>query len=234
MKGCKHFGYFLILTFILYGKFAIAQEHAPNSYDIKYREDQFYLGSSYNLWGRKSDEIAQRNFSYGVMGGFIRDMPINRLRTFALGMGIGYSFNNYYSNLRALDTPSGIEYRIPDAGTDYKRNKLLTHTLELPIELRWRNSTPSDFSFWRIYAGFKLGYNLGARSKFVSNALTESFNNQDVRSWQYGLTASAGYNALTLHVYYGLNGLFENEVVGSQGEVLKIRPLRFGLIFYIL
>lgn len=234
MKRNTYSALFLILFTVMPVGIVTAQENAPLVYDENYREDQFYLGSTYNLWNKKADGIAQRNFSYGVMGGFIRDMPLNKLRTFAVGLGVGFSFNNYYSNLRAVKDPSGIAYIIPEAGIDYKRNKLVTNTLELPFEFRWRNSTPSDFSFWRLYTGFKLGYTLGARSKYVTSSFSESFSNNDIRQWQYGLTLSAGYNALTLHVYYGLNSFFDNRVYLAESELLSIRPLRFGLIFYIL
>ena len=47
--------------------------------------------------------------------------------------------------------------------------------IEMPIEFRWRNSTASSYKFWRIYAGAKLGYVAGARSKAVFENYTRFF-----------------------------------------------------------
>lgn len=226
------------LFLVLYGSIAcnvlLGQDASTLVYDPYYREDQFYLGSTYNFWTRLPEGLAQRNFSYGVLGGFIRDMPINLKRTISFGFGLGYGYNNYYSNLRVVEEQLVENYVIVDETIDYKRNKLVTHTLEFPLELRWRSSNPSDYSFWRMYAGFKMGYNLVSRSKFVTSTLTETLSNRDIESWQYGLTFSAGYNAFTLHLYYGLNSLFDQGIVLATGSNLEVRPLRFGLIFYIL
>ena len=202
--------------------------------DSLYREDQFYLGLTYNILQERPQGVTQSSFSYGLMLGFIRDMPVNKARTLAVGVGFGYALNSYYSNLRAIQSGDDIQYIIPGAGVSYKRNKLETLLLELPIELRWRNSNPTDFSFWRIYAGMKLGYIVGSRSKYVADTFKDTFYNTDTRNFQYGLTLSVGYNALNLHVYYGLNGLFDDGVSGPDGEALSMPPLRIGLIFYIL
>jgi hypothetical protein len=202
--------------------------------DTRYREDQFYLGTTYNFWRNAPQNVTQRNFSYGVLFGFIRDMPINTERTLAVGIGAGYAFTNYYSNLRAVSGTSDTYYEIPGLETPYNRNKLSTSALEIPLELRWRNSNPTDYAFWRVYAGLKLGYNLLGRSKFVSDTFKENFINSDVRKLQYGFTLSTGYNAFTLHLYYGLNGLIKDgaQIIGDAP--LEVKPLRFGLIFYVL
>lgn len=202
--------------------------------DSLYREDQFYLGLTYNLLQDLPAGVSQNNFSYGLLLGFIRDIPLNRPRTVAMGIGLGYALNAYYTNLRAIQSGDDIQYIIPGAGVSYKRNKLETHMIELPIELRWRNSTPTSYSFWRIYAGMKLGYIVGSRSKYVTAAFKDTFYNTDTENFQYGLTLSVGYNALNLHMYYGLNGLFEDGVSGPDGLPLEMLPVRIGLIFYIL
>lgn len=207
---------------------------ASGQVDSLYREDQFYLGITYNILRDRPEGVTQNSFSYGLLIGFIRDMPVNRARTLAVGLGFGYALNSYYSNLRAIQSGDDIQYIIPGAGVSYKRNKLETHMLELPIELRWRNSNPTDYSFWRIYAGMKLGYIVGSRSKYVTSSFKDTFYNTDTDNFQYGLTLSVGYNAFNLHVYYGLNGLFKDGVLGPEGAPLEMPPLRIGLIYYIL
>lgn len=216
------------------GKEVCGQLKSDIIQDSYYREDQFYLGSAYNVLSDLPQDISQRNFSYGIFGGFIRDMPFNDSRTLALGTGIGFGYYNYYYNLKAISGDNGIDYSIPAADEVLKRNKIETHLIEFPIELRWRNSTPQDYSFWRIYTGFKFGYVYSGRSKFVGALSKDSFENKDLQNWQYGVTLSAGYNALTLNVYYGLNRVFEKETRTTSGQIMNFTPVRFGLIFYIL
>ncbi|WP_088340429.1 porin family protein [Robiginitalea sediminis] len=208
----------------------------PSASDARewYLEDQFYLGLTYNLLLNAPDDIASNNLSYGVFTGFIKDIPINRQGTWAIGVGLGYGVNSYYSNLRAIQTADGIQYLNADLGGSFKRNKLETHLIEVPLELRWRNSTPEEYRFWRIYTGVKFGYIVGTRSKFVTSDFTDSFFNPDTENFQYGLTLSIGFNTFNLHAYYGLNSLFEDGVADPQGAPLEVAALRLGLVFYIL
>ncbi len=203
--------------------------------DSEYLEDQFYVGFSFNLLLNQPEGVSQNNLiSYGIYLGFIKDLPINPKRTLALGIGLGYGVNSYYSNLRAIQNGEDFQYILLDEDDAYKRNKIETHLLELPVQFRWRNSTATDYSFWRIYTGFKLGYVVGSRSKFVTSDFKDSFYNTDTDNFRYGLTLNIGYNTINFHVYYGLNNLFEDNVPGPDGADLDMVPLRIGLIFYIL
>jgi hypothetical protein len=202
----------------------------------KYLEDQFYIGLTYNFLIDKPENVNQRNLSYGLQAGIIKDIPINKSRTTALGIGVGYGVYSYYSNLRAKETPTDFEYNIITDIDSLKRNKVETHMLEMPLEFRWRNSNAVDYKFWRIYAGVKLGYVMGGRSKYISNKTNNertSFYNSDIRRFQYGLTFNFGYNTFNVHAYYALNNLFEDGTT-VEGTDITIKPLRIGLIFYIL
>lgn len=205
-----------------------------NTDDLRYLEDQFYIGLTYNSLLERPQGVNQRSLSYGLQGGFIKDIPINRKRTFALGLGMGYGINSYYSNLVASSVNGEIQYDLPTDIEGFRRSKVETHTLEFPIELRWRNSNPSDYKFWRIYPGIRLGYTFSARSKLATDSGKESFQNDDLQTFQYGAMINLGYNTFNLHVYYGLNTLFNDGVRTVDGQELGLKPLRLGLIFYIL
>ena len=206
--------------------------------DKRYLEDQFYAGVTYNFILNTPDEVSQRNFSYGLQAGLVKDIPLNENRNIGLGVGFGFGLNTYYTNIRATEIAGGIQYALPDNDIDVKRSKLETHLLEMPIEFRWRNSNPTAYNFWRIYTGLKLSYVINARSKFIGVGLDDqsiemSFNNNDVRKFQYGLTFNFGYHNFNIHMYYALTGLFDDQVFFGSEE-FKIRPLRVGFIFYIL
>ena len=199
----------------------------------RYFEDQFYLGITYNFVRNKPNDFKQRNLSYGLQGGFIKDVPLNTTGTKAMGLGIGLSINNYYSNLAVRDDSSGLTYVYDSDISNFKRSKLETHLLEFPLEFRWRTSTAKEYKFWRIYAGVKAAYVMGARSKLVTNDFTDGFFNSDIRKFQYGLTLNVGYNTFNIHVYYSLTDLFEDRAA-IGGQSIGFRPLRIGFLFYIL
>ncbi len=201
--------------------------------DDSFLEDQFYIGVTYNFLVNQPTDVNQRNLSYGLQSGFIKDIPLNNSRKLALGVGLGYALNNYYSNLRATETSSGISYEVLTNASDFKRNKIESHIIEVPLEFRWRNASATDYRFWRIYTGLKLGYVVSTRSKYVEDDFKDSFYNTDSTKFQYGLTFSFGYNTFNLHAHYSLSNLF-NDSVTIDGDIIKMKPLRVGLIFYIL
>ncbi|WP_396632249.1 porin family protein [Maribacter sp. R86514] len=219
-----------VLLFCLVTLYSHAQLVTDSVEDERYFEDQFYIGLSYNFILNHPEGSNQRNLSYGLQAGIIKDLPLNRSGTKAIGIGAGLALNSYYSNLVADISDEGISYSIND---DITRSKLETHLLEFPLEFRWRNSTAEEYKFWRIYGGIKAAYVLGARSKYDLDDISEGFKNNDLTKFQYGLTLSFGYNTFNVNAYYSLTELFDGNA-SVNGEVLQYRPLRIGLIFYIL
>ena len=164
-------------TFLIQG---VKSQVAPNKgVDSLYREDQFYIGVTYNLLGNKPEKFSQTGFSSGLHLGFIRDMPINKNRNMAIGLGLGYSTNSFNQNLLISEDESGaIIYSILTDNSTYTKNKFSNHLIELPLEFRWRTSTPEDYNFWRIYTGLKFSYMFAGTTKYKGD-LGKLRNNAD-------------------------------------------------------
>jgi len=232
----KHF-YFLFVNLgfsaILFGQNAALD---TISVDDKYREDQFYVAITYNLLGNKPNDVSQNGFSSGFHIGFIRDMPINKRRDIAIGLGFGISSNSYNQNiLISKNADQTIEYSILDKNdTPFKKNKFTTYLIDFPVEIRWRTSTPVDYNFWRIYTGFKVSYLVYNSSKFKSSEGDILLSNiSDFNKMQYGLSLSIGYSNVNVHFYYALNDIFKNEAKIND-EHLAVSAIKIGLIYYIL
>jgi hypothetical protein len=200
-----------------------------------YREDQFYFSVTYNLLADKPQGVNQSGFSSGFHFGFIRDMPINDKRNFAVGLGIGLSSNSYNQNISIFNIDDKVTYSIIDESEiNVSKNKFTTYLIEVPLEIRWRTSTATDFNFWRIYSGFKVGYLFYNTTKLKSDTGNEKLSNvDDFNRLQYGLTLSVGYGTWNFHVYYGLNSIFDN-TAKLEGEPINIKAFKLGLMFYIL
>lgn len=228
-------GFFCSLHLLLLTGPASAQSEleSPKNPFPKYLEDQFYFGVGINFLTDRPSDVVQHSLSYSLQAGFIKDIPINVARNLGFGMGLGYTANSYYSNIGADKTNGELAYTLLDSEV-FKRNKLETHALEIPIELRWRTSTPTEYKFWRIYTGIKMGYVFSGTSKRVTDMATTRFSNGDIRNVQYGLILNFGYNTWNIHAYYSLNPLLEDGIVLGNGGPMELRILRIGIIFYIL
>ena len=201
--------------------------------DSLYREDQFYIGLTYNILANRPNGVSQNSFSSGVHFGVLRDFPINKNRTFAIAPGIGFSFNNYKQNLIIQKNNNLISYAIPSSTINLDKNNLALYFIDVPIEIRWRNSTPQSHIFWRVYTGLKFSYLVLNQSKAVTQNQTYRVNNNpDFNKFQYGAYIAAGRNTWNFYGYYGFQNIFKNGNV--NGESIKMNAVNIGLMFYIL
>ncbi len=229
--------YLIVLISLTYVTPLLSQSYASKVKDSLYKEDQFYIGTTYNVLINKPSDLKQTGFSLGFHLGIIKDIPLNKQRNVAIGIGLGYSTNSYNQNLLInRDAQDDFNFSIlGEEQDDFSRNKFSEHVLELPIEFRWRTSTASTYKFWRVYVGAKLGYVFNNRSKFEGDSEDFSFSDIDnYNKFQYGPTLSLGYNTWNIYAYYGLNSIFSNARLQGEGAVLNVSTLKLGLLFYIL
>lgn len=227
---------FIVLVFVFFTIAVFSQEITSKVVDSLYKEDQFYIGTTYNVLENRPSGLKQNSFSLGFHLGYIKDMPVNKRRNKSIGIGLGYSTNSYIQNMLIQQDNSGnFTYNIIDEdAVSFTKNKFSEHILELPIEFRWRTSTATDYKFWRIYTGIKFGYVFSNRSKFEGSLGELKYSNiDDFNEFQYGLTLSVGYNTWNIFVYYGLNPIF-SDTAQLNGEDLDLNALKIGLMFYIL
>ena len=206
----------------------------PTVIDSLYREDQFYVGLTFNLIDQKPASISQSSFSGGIHFGFVRDFPLNRQRNIALGAGLGWSLNSYGHNLFIGEASNGETiFRSIDRSLDYDTNRFTTQILEAPIEFRWRTSTAESYKFWRVYTGLKFGYIYNFKSNFVQpgNQVIQR-DLPELDRLRLGANLTFGYNTFNFHFYYSLNPLFSDGRV-DDAEI-GMHLVRIGLMFYIL
>jgi len=200
--------------------------------DSLYREDQFYAGLNYNSLLKKPSGLSQEKISFGFSAGFLRDMPINKKRTYAVATGIGFSFNNYLQDMAITGTSQNPVYTV--MSSSYDRNRFEQFRVEVPLEFRWRNSTPTEFQFFRIYGGFKVSYLLLDKSVFESGSEKIVIkNNKDFEEFLYGVYISMGYSAFNLQVQYNLNSIFKSSAQ-IDSVPIDMTVLSLGVVFYIL
>jgi len=116
---------------------------------------------------------------------------------------------------------------------EYKTNKFNTNLVEIPFEFRWRTSTASKYSFWRVYGGLKFSYTFLSSAELERNGASIKLKNMEaLNKFKYGAILSAGYGTWNVNAYYGLSQLFDS--VNASGEELNLKDFSIGLKFYIL
>ena len=223
---------YCIAVFFFLASFSIVAQDSLPTKRTTYKEDQWYASLSFLFANESIEGFRFNGISHAFNLGFIRDFPLNQDSNRALGIGLGYGISNYGSNLTLIkETGSPDQFNLIENTLLASKNRLITHFFEVPIEYRWRTSTASTYSFWRIYTGYVFRYNFFSKTKpFTGNAtrLTE------VNPFAHALKLSAGYNTWNIYIEYSLSPFFKKGTQTDRGVPLELNSIKVGLIFYVL
>lgn len=220
---------FFIILFISFSKI-FSQDLSEEV--LKYKEDQIYFGISYIIIDQKIDGFKQNGFSKGLQIGVFKDISLRPEGDFAIGLGLGYSINHQISNLNISKDNYGYEnFSLLNSSSQNTKINIFNNSIDFPIEFRWRTSTLENYSFWRIYTGYKLSYRF---SNFIKSSDIGREKLENIRPLSQSITLSLGYNTWNLFFEYALTNIFKNfDRLGNEIPY-KLKPLKIGLIFYIL
>ena len=213
------------MIFLFFYSFGFSQEDFQ-----KYREDQIYFSLYYNSLGSELDNFKENKFSSSFNIGFIRDIPISKSGKFALGLGVGYGTNSFNNNMKLSSNDQSL-YELLSNRNAPTKNTFNFSEIQFPLEIRWRNSSPSNYKFWRIYAGLK--YSKVIQSSFKHDSSQENYKltNLPINLDQLGLTLNIGYNTWNIGLYKSLRPFFNKNI---QSLPQGLEQFKVGLIFYIL
>ena len=231
----KVFKFLSLLFLTLVSFLGVAQDSIPQApKDSLYREDQFYVGVTYNLPLNLPSGASIRGLSGGFQFGFLRDMPINKQRNIAIAIGAGLAIDQFGQTLFIGETTNEETiFRVLD-NVDFTRNRFNMAIVEAPVEFRWRSSTPSSYKFWRVYAGFRVGYAYWYKATFKQEGNNVSQTKiPEFDPLRLSATLSLGYNSFNFFASYSVNPFFKDAVT-VDGEKVDFRTLKVGLMFYIL
>ena len=178
------------------------------------------------------DNWDARLFNQGFSCALTYNFPLGESKKHTVSIGLGYTGHNYFSYSRIVnpyaDTIQLIQYREDGKAVDgFKRYKVNCNYIDIPIELRFRIKDA-----WKIGVGFKVGYMVNAKTKFVGNnddgvKIREKYcyiNN--VEKLAYTATLRVGYKWVSVFTAFQLVPVFE---VGHNAP--KIMPLSVGVTF---
>lgn len=153
----------------------------------------------------------------------------------AFAIGFGAAFQNYYLDQFIVTSPDSVHFTpIPDS-LNYKLYKLNTNYLTIPIEVRFRtNPTGISRLSTKIYLGFRVGYLINSKTKFVrwdeqtkKKIKEKEFYISHIPNFDYGMSLKVGRGRFLVHSYYSLSTLF------NESAISKIVPIEIGLTLFL-
>ena len=165
-----------------------------------------------------------RHFQFGI----IRDMPLIKSGKLSTGLGLGISFERFTTNL--IRSATGL-YLLDLNNNIYDPLSISVQSFEIPISIRWRNSSDRDFAFWRVYGGIKVNCNYRIKAKQNSSFLTIG---EELKKFGTNAYLSFGYNTWNFYLSSPIVSTFDFLNSNQNNSLIKIVPLKVGLIFFIL
>lgn len=196
----------------------------PRSIKKPKRQDQIILdihGSQ--ILRNEGQEIKNKWYSYGFTFQLMWDQPIKKSPV-ALAAGVGVSNDNYFLNRQVNRGPNNDTY-FADFPNEFKRYKFSTTHIEIPVEVRFRVQ-PDRRNTFKVNLGFKVGYLLGHKTKYVGagenygvftdKVKIKEYNVPGINYLKYGAYVRLAYSRYGVTVGYQLSEVFRTGK-GPQG-----------------
>lgn len=221
---------------------SFSQENpAKKTYDLANRAaDHFMVQFALNSWQGAPDSISSRIGNFNRSGNvyIMLDKPFksNQRMSIAAGIGIGTT-NIYFKNMTVEvgATSPLLPFRIVDSLDNYKKFKVSTAFLELPLELRFSSNPSIPNKTFKAALGVKIGTMLNAKSKGkgLRDRTGAELNSKTVKessksyfnTTRIAATARVGYGNFSLFGAYSLTPTFKD------GVAPDIKGLQVGLTF---
>ncbi len=192
--------------------------------------DHFMLQFTSDHWIGSPDSIKshQKGFARGLNVYVMLDQRFksNPKLSVAFGLGVGTS-NMYFKNM-SIDLKSKtntLPFNNLDTTNHFKKYKLTTAFLEVPIELRFSSNPDNDTKSIKAAIGFKVGTIINAHTKGknlqdVNGRTINSYTEKEsargfFNSTRIAATARVGYGNFSLVANYQLNNIFKDGVAAD-------------------
>ena len=229
------------ITFIiiscLFVSFAFAQETTTTTTSTQPKKikltnragDHFMLQASLDGWTSMPDSISshQKGFSRGFNAYFMFDKPFKSSPKYSIGIGVGVSTSNMAFKNMNVDLKSSnlfLPFTAVDSTNHFKKYKLATTYLEVPLELRFTGNPENVNKSLKAALGVKVGTLVNAHTKGKTlldknnntiGSYSEKISNKKyINGTRFSATARVGYGIISLFGTYQLNSVLK-EGVGS-------------------
>lgn len=198
----------------------------------------FQLSSDH--WIGAADSVSNhiKGFSRGANLYVMMDKPFKGNPRFSAAFGIGVSTSHIFFKRMVVDiasrTPVLPFYQL-DTASNFKKFKVTTAYLEVPIELRFTSRPDEPNKSFKFAAGLKLGTLLSAATKgknfrdnngnLINSSTQKTKNKSYFNNTRLAATARVGLGNFSLFGAYNITTMFKDEVAPDT------KLLQVGLTF---
>jgi len=233
---------FVLAFTALFTAFAQETAKAPKQkkvYNLTDRSgDHIMFQIAANFWPGVPDSISSHikgfNRSANLYVMLNKPFKSNPQYSFAFGAGISTS-NIYFKNMEVgitATTPT-MPFKATDSTNHFKKYKLTTAYLEIPIEFRFTSNPEAPSKAWKVALGAKVGTMINAHTKGKNllgsnggtiNEFTQKMGSKSFfNTTRLSATARVGYGNFSLFSSFALGNLFKD------GVAHPVKPFQIGL-----
>jgi len=230
---------FVFIAFISVTAVSAQDKKVKSKADLTTRAgDHLMLQLTSDHWAGMPDSIKEhkKGLSRGANIYVMMDKPFKNNPRFSAAFGIGFGTSNmYFKNYDVFlkSTAVKLPFNALDSTDHFKKYKLTTAYLEIPVELRFVDNPLKNNKSFKAAIGVKVGTLLNVHTKGKTllnksggtvNTYTEKENNKKFfNGTRIAATARIGYGNLSLFGSYQLTNLLKDGV----GPDLK--PFQIGI-----
>jgi hypothetical protein len=193
--------------------------------------DHLMLQTTYDMWMGAPDSIKNRKtgFARGANVYIMLDKRFKKSPQFSVAFGLGVSTSNMYFKNMVVDIKAKtnkLPFNNVDSVNHFKKYKLTTAYLEIPIELRFTLKPAMENKSIKAAIGFKVGTILNAHTKGktlldkngaeLNNYTAKETNRSFFNSTRLAATGRIGYGNFSVFGSYQLNNIFKNGVAADM------------------
>jgi hypothetical protein len=188
----------------------------------------FQIGSSF--WSGAPDSVTKyiKGFNRSANVYVMYDKQFKNSPKFSIAAGVGVGTSNiYFNKMEAKITANRpiLPFVRTDTGNNFKKYKLTTAYLEIPLEFRFMSDPNNPNKAIKAAIGAKIGTLLNAhtKGKSLKNAAGNTINNfaeKDIsksyfNSTRLSLTGRVGYGLYSLFGSYSFTNIFKDGVAAD-------------------
>jgi hypothetical protein len=210
---------------------AFSQTTTPktkNKFNLGNRSgDHFMIQSSWDHWFGEADSVHDRQtgFCRGLNAYLMLDFPFKGNQRFSAALGFGVSTSSMFFDKTIIDIAAHspeLPFIAVDTADHFKKYKLATAYLEVPLELRFTANPEKPGKTFKVALGIKGGLLINAHTKgktlqnnkgitvgdYTQKISTKNYFN----SSKFAGTFRIGYGYFSLFAAYNLTTIFKNDV----------------------
>ncbi len=219
-----------VVTSCLFFSMAFSQESQSstdnNKINLTNRSgDHFMFQISSDHLSQMPDSISshQSGFSRGFNAYVMLNKPFKTAPKYSLGIGLGVSTSNIFFKRMNIDLtagPGSLPFTHLDSVNHFKKYKLATTFLEVPLELRYTAKPNESNKSIKAALGIKIGTLVNSHTKGKTlvnkdnqtlNAYVQKENSKRfINGTDFMATARVGYGIVSLFGSYQLNKLLKD------------------------